>query len=64
MHNIIKYNAFPIARHGPDLSEEIRKDQQELEQRSIEALSTGEINLKTKCKELRDQIAYEMWQDD
>ena len=63
MHNIIKYNAVPITRHGPDLSEEIRKEQPEFEQRSIVALSTGEINLNKKGEELRDQIAHEMWQD-
>ena len=63
MHHIIKYNAVPIARHGPDLSKEIRKEQQEYEQWSIEVLSTGEINLKKKGEELRDQIAHEMSQD-
>ena len=63
MHNIIKYNAVPIARHEPDQSEGIRKEQQQFEQWSIEALSTGEINLKKKGEKLKDQIAHEMWQD-
>ena len=54
MHDIIKYNAVPITTHGPDQSEEMRKEQQEFEQRSIEALTTGEINLKKKGEELRD----------